>query len=196
MQRELDEEAVSTAVRLAMCRGFPCLDSDALDVELIRENITAEVLDRLPASAAVMADRFEDLLLGHEDIGIEQEEFERFYELLQEQLERLTAEDDDDEDLEPGQCEMCERRTPLTFHHLIPKSTHADMLKRNVFPKSELSRGIRICRPCHSAVHGFHNNKTLAMQYNTLEALLELEEIQKFIRWNAKQKVRSRRLPN
>eukprot|EP00668_Euglena_longa_P045532 GGOE01061201.1.p1 GENE.GGOE01061201.1~~GGOE01061201.1.p1 ORF type:complete len:202 (+),score=82.89 GGOE01061201.1:24-608(+) len=188
----LDEEVVSAAVRLAMHRAFPCMDCDALDVEVIREGITAEVLDSVPDSPAAMRDRFEDLLLGHEDVGVEQEEFSRFYELLQEQLRRLVAEDDGEEDLEPGLCAMCERPMPLTFHHLIPKSTHADMLKRSLFPKSELSRGTWICRPCHSAVHSFHDNKTLATQYNTLEALLELEEIRKFVKWMAKQKVRTR----
>jgi 5-methylcytosine-specific restriction endonuclease McrA len=190
----LEEEEVSTAVRLAMHRAFPFLHCDALDVEVLREAITAELLESLPGPGA-MRNRFEDLLLGHEGVGVEQEEFERFYELLADQVERLTAVDDDEEDLAPGLCAMCERPMPLTFHHLIPKSTHADMLKRGLCAKEDLTRGVRICRPCHSAVHSFHDNKTLAVKYNTLDALLELEEIRKFIKWISKRAVRTRR-PN
>jgi len=50
--------------------------------------------------------------------------------------------------------------------------------------------------PCHEAPAGsFHDNKTLAVKYNTLDALLELEEIRKFIKWISKRAVRTRR-PN
>lgn len=35
----------------------------------------------------------------------------------------------------------CERPMPLTFHHLTPKSTHADMLKRGLCAKEDLTRG-------------------------------------------------------
>ena len=34
------------------------------------------------------------------------------------------------DDDEQGLCEMCERETVLTFHHLVPKQIHATVLKR------------------------------------------------------------------
>lgn len=39
--------------------------------------------------------------------------------------------------------------------------------------KAELHAGIMICRDCHSAVHKFEDNKTLAAEYSTLDKLLE-----------------------
>uniref|UniRef100_A0A7S4C8S4 HNH domain-containing protein n=1 Tax=Eutreptiella gymnastica TaxID=73025 RepID=A0A7S4C8S4_9EUGL len=176
-----------------MQKAFPCLLADSLEVDLIRESVTEELLDSVPQSTQAMQDRLEDLLLGQEDFGVEQEEFSRFYELLTREMELLMQEDDDDDDLEPGCCAMCERPMPLTFHHLIPKQTHSDLLKKGTFSKDKICRGIWICRPCHSAIHSLHDNKTLAAQYNTLEALLELEQIQRFIKWVSKQRVRSKK---
>jgi len=45
-----------------------------------------------------------------------------------------------------------------------------------------------ICRPCHTAVHMAHDNMTLALNYNTVEQLLEDEQIYKFCQWASKQK--------
>jgi uncharacterized Fe-S cluster-containing MiaB family protein len=78
---------------------------------------------------------------------------------------------------------------PLTFHHLIPKTTHKRMLKRNLFEKKELQRGIDVCRPCHNALHKLIDEFTMAEKYNTLELLLEHEGVQKWIPYAEKQKV-------
>jgi hypothetical protein len=45
-----------------------------------------------------------------------------------------------------------------------------------------------VCRPCHTAVHGAHDNLTLALLYSTREALLEDVRIAKFCAWANKQK--------
>jgi hypothetical protein len=102
--------------------------------------------------------------------------------------------DDDDE----GLCEMCERETVLTYHHLVPKETHSHVLKRGIglndlgltqeattaaigsssLQSAEITKeflgqhGSWLCRPCHSAVHRFADNFELGLKYNTVEKLM------------------------
>jgi hypothetical protein len=45
-----------------------------------------------------------------------------------------------------------------------------------------------ICRPCHSAVHKAHGNMELASSYNSVDQLLEDDQIAKFCRWANKQR--------
>jgi len=45
-----------------------------------------------------------------------------------------------------------------------------------------------ICRQCHTAVHRTHANMDLALNYNSVEKLLEDEQISKFCKWASKQK--------
>ncbi|CAG8528676.1 14936_t:CDS:2 [Acaulospora morrowiae] len=89
----------------------------------------------------------------------------------------------------PGTCTLCHRHMPLTFHHLIPRMMHKRVLKKGLFTKEECTtRGIDICRPCHSAIHKMISNDQLALKYNTLEMLLEHEGVVKFVGWASKQK--------
>jgi len=44
------------------------------------------------------------------------------------------------------ECELCERSVPLTYHHLIPRSTHAKVLKKQWHPKSMLNSVAWLCR--------------------------------------------------
>jgi hypothetical protein len=45
-----------------------------------------------------------------------------------------------------AECEMCERAVPLSYHHLIPRSTHAKVLKRKWHPESQLNSVAWLCR--------------------------------------------------
>lgn len=110
-------------------------------------------------------------------------------ELLKPPEESEESEVNSDQDLDDGLCELCEREMPLTFHHLIPRTTHKKMLKRNLFEKKELNRGIYVCRPCHNAIHKLIDEYTMAQEYNTLEKLLDHEGVQKWIPYAMKQKV-------
>jgi hypothetical protein len=89
--------------------------------------------------------------------------------------------------LDDGQCLLCERIMPLTAHHLTPKETHRKYAKRG-FSKDFLNTCIMICRPCHSAIHRFIDNETLASSYNTMDKLLTHEKVQRWIPYIAKQK--------
>ncbi|GFD93377.1 hypothetical protein KUL156_40940 [Alteromonas sp. KUL156] len=68
------------------------------------------------------------------------------------------------------------------------------MHRRNFFKKHfsklELQSGIYICRQCHSGIHRFYDEMTLAKHYYTLQRLLDDEQLASFFRWVAKQKVR------
>jgi hypothetical protein len=44
------------------------------------------------------------------------------------------------------ECEICEREVPLTYHHLIPRSTHAKVLKKKWHPESKLNSVAWLCR--------------------------------------------------
>ena len=85
---------------------------------------------------------------------------------------------------------LCDRDMPLTFHHLIPRSTHRSLLKRHIFTRAEMStRGASLCRSCHSAIHRMFDNKTLAMQLNTIDQLLSQEKVLRFCEWKSKQRI-------
>ncbi|KXN68992.1 hypothetical protein CONCODRAFT_79537 [Conidiobolus coronatus NRRL 28638] len=97
------------------------------------------------------------------------------------------------EEEDKGSCELCEREMPLTFHHLIPRETHSHLAKKGTFTKDDMrTRGTNICRPCHTHLHRTYDNLELAINYNTVEKLLESEKVCKFIEYISKQKIRSR----
>ncbi|EGN97347.1 hypothetical protein SERLA73DRAFT_184020 [Serpula lacrymans var. lacrymans S7.3] len=91
------------------------------------------------------------------------------------------------------QCELCEREIPLTYHHLIPRATHAKVLKKNLHPESMLNSVAWLCRPCHTVVHHVANNDELAREYYTIELLQGREDIQKWRKYAAKQRYGVRR---
>jgi hypothetical protein len=107
-------------------------------------------------------------------------------------------------------CRICRRIMPLTFHHLVPKETHAHVLKRaakSLMPSIEemytkrpehvrsKSRkdwlevyGINVCRMCHNQIHHAESNMSLATRFNTLELLLEHPKIVKWRSWASYQR--------
>ncbi|KAF4622130.1 hypothetical protein D9613_009099 [Agrocybe pediades] len=91
------------------------------------------------------------------------------------------------------ECAICMREVPLTYHHLIPRSTHAKVIKKGWHPKSMLNSVAWLCRPCHSVVHHVAENEDLARHYYTVDLLLEREDIQKWQKYAAKQKFGVRR---
>lgn len=44
------------------------------------------------------------------------------------------------------ECEICEREVPLTYHHLIPRSTHSKVLKKGWHHESMLNSVAWLCR--------------------------------------------------
>ena len=44
------------------------------------------------------------------------------------------------------ECGICEREVPLTYHHLIPRETHAKVLKKKWHPEAMLNSVAWLCR--------------------------------------------------
>ena len=54
--------------------------------------------------------------------------------------------------------------------------------------RTHLTQVCSLCRQCHSAVHRIKSEWELATDYNTMDKLLEVDEIMKFGRWASKQR--------
>ena len=71
-------------------------------------------------------------------------------------------------------CELCQRDwIPLTYHHLIPKSTHERVLKRGWHSEEMLGSVAWLCRACHSFVHRLVGNEELAKNFYTVDLIKE-----------------------
>ncbi len=76
-------------------------------------------------------------------------------------------------------CALCEREVQqLSRHHLIPREEGG-----RHGPTADL------CQPCHSSVHLLLDNKELARQYHTIEALRNAEKLQKYLHWIRRSRV-------
>lgn len=82
-------------------------------------------------------------------------------------------------------CELCGRQiAELTKHHLIPRMRHRNRRTQKQFKRQEMvERILWLCRPCHNHIHRVLSEKALADHYNTREALLAHDEIQRFVAW-------------
>lgn len=77
-------------------------------------------------------------------------------------------------------CELCGREAETTSHHLVPRSRKRQQ-SEDFGPTAEL------CRDCHRKIHATWDNKTIGQKYNTIELLLEAEEMQEYLNWIKKQ---------
>jgi len=85
-------------------------------------------------------------------------------------------------------CACCQRRVPLTFHHLIPKKVHRRAYFRRHLSKEALKQGVRVCRLCHRGIHREYDEMTLAKTLNSLPALLADGKLSKHFEWVSKQR--------
>lgn len=83
-----------------------------------------------------------------------------------------------------GTCEFCDRERYLTFHHLIPKTLHTNKWFTKNFDKNDMrTRGLMLCKDCHSNVHRFIDEKDLGKYFNTKELLLSNDLVKNFVEW-------------
>lgn len=83
-------------------------------------------------------------------------------------------------------CELCGRvtRKGTTEHHLIPRLCHRNKWFKKRYSRADMQRTISVCRDCHTAIHRFvPREKELGRYHNTIESLLEHEEIRRFVDW-------------
>ena len=73
-------------------------------------------------------------------------------------------------------CPICRRVTPEEFqerHHLVPRSKKGREI-------------VTLCTNCGDMLHRLFTNKELEKSYNTIEAILANEEVQKWASWVSK----------
>lgn len=88
-----------------------------------------------------------------------------------------------------GPCELCGRPGHLTFHHLIPRTCHSNKWFKKRFTREEMqSRGLNLCRQCHSYIHDEFDEKELGRELNTRDALLANDKVFRFLQWVRKRK--------
>lgn len=86
---------------------------------------------------------------------------------------------------EHEKCELCGIEAKLQKHHLVPQrvcrsSRHSKDLK------TDEANFLWICNECHRQIHALYTEQELRDRYSTKEALLEAEELKKFITWRQK----------
>lgn len=123
-----------------------CTDSSSDMLEVATESILADVMDDgVPADAVTARERFEPILFSYdvsppEDDDDDDNENEGgggggIFAALRAAIARaVKEEEDEDAYLSRNQCEMCERTTPLTRHHLFPRSQVKHFQKRGFCP--------------------------------------------------------------
>ncbi|GLA48394.1 hypothetical protein AnigIFM63604_003885 [Aspergillus niger] len=81
-------------------------------------------------------------------------------------------------------CEICERDwIPLSYHHLIPRSVHAKVVKKGWHEEWRLNSVAWLCRACHSFVHRMASNEELAREWFTVERICEREDVRDWAKW-------------
>lgn len=85
-----------------------------------------------------------------------------------------------------GECAMCGRMQPLTFHHLVPRTTRTNKWFKKKFERAAFDEGVNLCRNCHSFIHKQYSEKHLGRELNTLEKLLNDPVIHRFVQWISK----------
>jgi hypothetical protein len=84
----------------------------------------------------------------------------------------------------PPACELCQRQTTLTAHHLIPKTEHRrDWVIKHIGREACRTRIAWLCAPCHRHVHRSIPERDLAKHYASIALLLTHPEIQTFVDW-------------
>jgi hypothetical protein len=179
-------------VRAALAAELPSSFTSP-SAELLQEALLSELLDAVPSTAAAMRAAVAGVsglapgLLGEEE---EASLAGGLWALLAAERAAAAAAAEAARAPEAGCCALCERRMPLTGHHLRPRSQHA-RLRACGFTQAELSALLWICRQCHNAVHEHIDEATLAGAHYTADLLLQHTGLHAFVRWAAKQRGRS-----
>ncbi|GGC74245.1 hypothetical protein [Vreelandella lutescens] len=86
----------------------------------------------------------------------------------------------------PNGCELCQRESPLTKHHLIPRTLHNKPRYQKRHSREErLTAIVWLCHPCHKHIHRLYSERELADRFTTIEALMADADIRAFVDWLA-----------
>ena len=180
-----------TLARLCASAVAHCCDAGGVGAECLRESLLAELAEAPARDSEALAARVADVAAS---LDLD-DELAPPAALAAALWRQLAAWRDAEvaaagEDLPPGCCELCERRMPLTRHHLIPRSQHAALRARGA-SQAHLARTLACCRQCHNAVHAAADEATLGASYDSREALLSHPAVARFVAWAAKQRGRA-----
>jgi hypothetical protein len=163
--------------------------SSLLAAELPRLSASVRLTDVIRAQAASVDPNITSMAaIQRHKTGWSAAEEAVLFQSLADSNGRLSEDDDEDEIVEEGGCEMCTRQMPLTKHHLIPRKVHKHGVFANM-SKEKLNTCALICRPCHSAIHSFEDEKSLATKFNTIPLLMADPRVQKWVAYISKRKV-------
>jgi hypothetical protein len=196
LRRLMDEATLAGLIQHSLTSELVPIGRAALlatsQCECLRESLLAELLDGFPTSQTALQDALSDSAAG---VGADLSEAEvesiaaSLFRAFDAEKQRLDAAAAAEAAVEAGCCELCERRMPLTKHHVRPRSQHA-RLRTAGFTLAALSATIKICRQCHNAVHENLDEQSLADAYHTVELLLTHEGVRAFVGWASKQRSR------
>ncbi|EPS42377.1 hypothetical protein H072_3600 [Dactylellina haptotyla CBS 200.50] len=144
-----------------------------------------EFLDNLPAT-------YVDAIVEAKLLGDAEDVKRMTTTVLEDYLAATTAPPQRWSETRPLECELCNREVRLTYHHLIPRSTHARVLKKKIHPEYMLNRVAWLCRLCHSFVHHCEENMELAKNWYTIELLEGRDDVQRWITYISKRPGRTR----
>lgn len=184
---------------------FPFLPTDLRTLSYSKFKESAQLQDRysIPLSATTLSSLINTIppmaIENLESYGIlpsasdATDQYNFFTPLLSSYVSTVTAPPPIWSTTRTTECELCARSwIPLTYHHLIPKSTHERVLKRGWHTEDRLNSVAWLCRACHSFVHRMASNEELAKGFYTMELICsggekgeKLEEVKGWVRWVA-----------
>ncbi len=85
-----------------------------------------------------------------------------------------------------GSCQLCQRETALTRHHLVPQTRHGKTRwNRDRYSRRQLQHELilRLCSACHRQVHATLSERELERDYPSLERLREHPDLARFVAW-------------
>jgi len=89
---------------------------------------------------------FTETLVSYGIVTDEEDALKLLRKVLVEYLEQACAPPPVWSSTRTKECEICEREVPLTYHHLIPRSTHAKVLKKGWHHESMINSVAWLCR--------------------------------------------------
>ena len=83
-----------------------------------------------------------------------------------------------------GRCQLCERETALTRHHLVPQCRHRNRWNKKNFDRRVVKTSLLlVCEGCHKQLHVLFTEKELERRLSDLPRLLAEPQVQRFVAW-------------
>ena len=81
-----------------------------------------------------------------------------------------------------GRCQLCERETALTRHHLVPQCRHANKWNKKHFDRRAVKTDLLLlCVGCHKQLHALFSEKELDRRWNDLPRGRGEPEVRRFV---------------